>query len=101
MQYVIDTGQTATIKWGAKGAERILQNVVNLINTLTYEIAYARTVGISSDYIDLPSPQSAAVAANDIRELISLREPRATVENVEYLGVTETGSMRMRVVINI
>lgn len=101
MLYTIDTGEQATIKWGSKGTGRVLQNVVNLINTFTYEVAYARTIGVNRDYIDLPAPQSAAVAANDIRDLISLREPRAKVEAVEYVGVTNSGNMRMRVVVDI
>ncbi|HYE80883.1 MAG TPA: hypothetical protein VEG39_01815 [Clostridia bacterium] len=101
MQYFINTDEPAGITWGAKGNERILQNVVNLINTSAYEVAYARTVGIQRDFYDLPAPQAAAVAANSIREVIALREPRATVENVEYLGVTKSGSMKMRVVVDI
>lgn len=101
MVYTIDTGEPASIKWGTKGDERVLQNVVNLINTFTYEIAYARTIGITKDFIDLPAPQSAAVAANSIRDVIVLREPRATVEKVEYLGTTNKGSIRLQVVVSI
>lgn len=101
MLYTIETGEKAPINWGAKGVERVLQNVVNLVNTYTYEIAYARTVGVTREYIDRPSPQAVAIAANDIRELIALREPRARIEEVNYLGVTSTGNMRMQVVVDI
>lgn len=101
MIYTIDTGEPAAISWGVKGAERVLQNVVNLINTYTYEIAYARTVGLMREYIDKPSPQASAIAANNIRELISLREPRARVEEIKYLGISSTGNMKMQVVVDI
>ncbi len=101
MFYTINPDEKKPINWGSKGVERILQNVINLINTFTYEIAYARTVGVTREYIDRPSPQASAVAANDIRELISLREPRARVVEVKYLGISDKGNMRMQVVIEI
>ena len=101
MQYTIDTGEPAAIRWGAKGAERVLQNVINLINTYTYEIAYARTVGLAREYIDKQSSQASTIVANDIRGLISLREPRARVEEVKYLGVSSAGNMRIQVVVYI
>lgn len=101
MLYTINTWEPAVINWGSKGTDRVLQNIINLINTFTYEIAYARTVGIPRDYIDLPAPQSAAVAANSIRELIALREPRAKIESVELIGVAKSGNIQMKVVVNI
>lgn len=99
--YEIDTGQRFKINWNAKGSARILQNVVNLLNTYRYEVAYARTIGIDLKWKDRPSREAAAILANDIINLISTKEPRAKVRKVEYLGTTATGDLSMKVVVEI
>ena len=101
MTYTIDTSNKFSISWGSKGHARILQNVINLLNTNRYEIAYDRTLGIGTDWIDMPADQAAAVVSNQIIELISEREPRAEVKEVQYMGVDDNGTILLKVVVDI
>lgn len=91
----------AEINWKARGHERILQNVVNLMNTDTYEIAYARTVGIDKSIIDRPADQTAEAMVNEIISLISSREPRASIESVTIEGISSSGRIKIKAVVNI
>ena len=45
MEYTIDMG--APLAWNAKGHNRVLQNVANLIRTFQYEVAYDRLLIIN------------------------------------------------------
>lgn len=97
--YAISTNDV--LDWSAKGASRIAQNVLNLLKTKRYEVAYNRTMGVGSSVFDAPSSQIQAMLTNEIMELVDLYEPRASVEKVEYLGVAENGEIVVRVVLDI
>lgn len=101
MTYEIDTANRFVINWNSKGKQRILQNVINLLNTYMYETAYARTTGMDPGWIDSPAPEAAAKSSNSIISLIAAREPRAKVKQVKYLGSAKDGSLRMKVVVEI
>lgn len=101
MQVVLDTSQPHVINWGARGAEEIVQNCLTLIMTHKYEVAYDRTLGISPDYVDMPLQGAVAFVTAQIYKVISEREPRATVQDVQFLGVDEDGNLDFRVVIDI
>lgn len=101
MIYEIDTSNQHQIKWGSKGADRILQNVINLINTFRYEIAYDRTMGINPDLVDMPADEAGVRFANEVVSLITDREPRAEVKTVDYLGTDINGAIALKVVIEI
>jgi hypothetical protein len=99
--YEIDTSNQFEIKWDVKGSERILQNVINLINTFKYEVAYDRTLGINPDLVDMPANEAGIRFANEIVSLIVDREPRAEVKTVDYLGADINGAIALKVVIEI
>lgn len=101
MQLVINTADALEIDWGASGKAEIAQNVFTLINTLKYEVAYDRTLGIRPDYLDMPLNESIPLVTAQIYAVIDEREPRATVEEVEYLGVSDGGNMIFKVVIDV
>lgn len=96
----IDTSKTTDINWNAKGINRIVQNIMNLLNTFTYEVAYERTIGLTGKFIDKPLDQAIAEVTTEIFDLISEREPRAEVKEVQYLGIGEDG-MNFKVVVDI
>lgn len=73
------------INWNAKGNERILQNVVNLLNTYRYEIAYDRILGRDPNNIDKPLVQTRDNLVAETYELIQTYEPRAKIKNVEII----------------
>lgn len=73
------------INWNAKGNERILQNVVNVLNTYRYEIAYDRILGRDPNNIDKPLVQTRDNLVAETYELIQTYEPRAKIKNVEIM----------------
>lgn len=101
MTYEIDTSKPTPLNWRAKGADRILQNVLNLISTWRYEIAYNRTQGIDPSLLDRPPDTAAALYIAEIYRVVSEYEPRATVQEVTYLGVDKEGHMQFKVVVEI
>lgn len=101
MEVVIKTGGAPVLNWTAKGTDRIIQNVANLLATKKYEVAYDRTLGMSPDIEDKPLPEAVAQATSEIIELIGDYEPRATVKDVKYAGVDANGNMVLEVTIEI
>lgn len=77
------------LNWNAKGIERIIQNVGNLLNTYIYEVAYNRQMGRDSGNFDRPLPVLIAAAIEETFDLIQDYEPRATVVDVEYIGIED------------
>lgn len=101
MQYVIDTSKPININWGATGNERIVQNVLNIINTWKYEVAYNREMGIDSRLLDKPKDIAAAQYIAEVYRIVPIYEPRAEVKEVTFLQVDDEGVMQFKVVVNI
>lgn len=97
----INSASPPEIDWGASGVAEIAQNVFTLINTLQYEVAYDRTLGIKRDFVDMPEQEAAAFVTAQIYSVIDEREPRATVQEVNYLGMDEDGTLVFEVVVDI
>ncbi len=91
----------SNINWTAKGVERILQNVKNLMNTWRYEIAYDRTLGIDPAILDMPQDKAIARYTAEIYRLVNTNEPRANVKSVTYTGSDGEGNMNFKVVVEI
>lgn len=62
----VSTEQAGTLDWSAKGTERKVQNVLNIIRTYKGEVAYNRSFGVSSDIIDKPIDEVRAILAEDL-----------------------------------
>ncbi|WP_200898529.1 GPW/gp25 family protein [Gottschalkia purinilytica] len=88
-----------SINWKAKGTERILQNVSNLLNTFMYEVAYDRIMGRNTDYIDKPMSEQIPLVISETYELIEEYEPRVTVQRVSVL--TDNEDPIIKVVVDI
>ncbi|AOZ91622.1 hypothetical protein [Paenibacillus crassostreae] len=101
MLVTINTTDTQNIDWAATGAAEIVQNVFTLINTFTYEVAYDRTIGIPGSFIDMPTPEAVPIVVERIYTLIDECEPRATVEDVIFAGLSEDGTLIFEVVIDV
>jgi len=89
------------LDFGAKGNERILQNVYNIINTFRYEVAYNRTMGIDPTIFDKPADIAAALYSAEVFRIVPDYEPRAEVKAVNFVGVDEDGNMSFEVVVEI
>lgn len=101
LQYTIDTENTVKLNWAAKGAERIIQNVYNLINTWKYEVAYHRTMGMSTAFLDKPYNTAAALYVSEVYKIVSAYEPRAEVKDVKISSIDNDGNIGFKVVIEI
>ena len=98
---VIQITNQTEIDWTVKGALRIAQNVLNLLKTFRYEVAYDRTLGMPKDYIDLPIDQAIPKLTAAVYELIREKEPRANLLKFNYQGIDKSGNMLFEVVIEV
>jgi phage baseplate assembly protein W len=71
------------INWNLHGADRIAQNVRNLINTYRYETPYHRTMGLPGGLIDRPSNLLIEEARVEVAQMLAVYEPRANVKDVQ------------------
>ncbi|MCR4442137.1 MAG: hypothetical protein QHH10_08300 [Peptococcaceae bacterium] len=99
MEYIIDSN--APLAWDAKGNNRILQNVANLIKTFQYEVAYNRLMGINPDILDKPLEEVFVLYTAEVYRVVSTFEPRAKVKNVMLVGIDQEGNITARVVVEI
>ncbi len=78
-----------SLNWSAKGRERILQNISNLLNTYRYEVAYDRILGRDPANIDKPIDKIIPVIISETYDLIQEYEPRVKIKNVEVIQNSE------------
>lgn len=100
MEYAINTSQPMQ-SFNVSGAERILLNVWNLINTYRYEVAYNRPMGVDPSIFDKPPDIAAALYTAEVHRIVRDYEPRAAVKAVKLLDVDEEGNMQFEVVVEI
>lgn len=97
-QYTIYSNQE--LNWNAKGQERILQNVINILNTYRYEVAFDRVFGRNTDNIDRPNNEVIQNLIAETYELIERYEPRAKVVEVN-IYMNEEGEPVTKVVLEV
>lgn len=88
------------INWNAKGDERILQNVRNILNTMRYEVAYDRVMGRDTKLLDKPMELVESSIIAETYELIEEYEPRAKVIDVT-IEKFQNGESNIKVVLEI
>ena len=84
------------IDWNVKGNERIVQNVCNLLKTMTNEVPFLRKMGIDPDVIDNQNELKISV-----QEQIEEYEPRANVLSVAIGETKEDGDIEIQVEIEV
>ncbi|WP_252235590.1 hypothetical protein [Clostridium sp. CH2] len=82
MEYTVKS-DTNLINWNAKGDERILQNVNNILNIVKYEVPYDRLMGRNPKNLDGVLEKNKAALIEETYDLINTYETMATVKNVE------------------
>lgn len=97
-QYTIYSNQE--LNWNAKGQERILQNVINILNTYRYEVAFDRVFGRNTENIDRPSNEVIQNLIAETYELIEQYEPRAKIAEVS-IYMNEEGEPVTKVVLDV
>lgn len=98
MEYTLTT--KSNLNWNAKGQERIVQNVANILSTYTNEVAYSRSLGRNSDNIDLPLDDYIPRIIEETFDLIQEYEPRASIKDIEFIGIEDNIPV-LKVVIDI
>lgn len=101
MQYIINTGDSTPLDWGATGDNRVIQNVRNLFSTWRYEVAFDRTKGVDPSIMDRPAPEAAALYMAEMPRLVNTYEPRAKFVSADWMGLDDEGNLIFRVVIEI
>ena len=86
--------------WSASGSARVAQNVLNLINTYRYEVAFNRIMGVDTNAIDSPTDYAIAQLKVEVRELISRFEPRAIIRDV-ICQSNQNGDIEISVIVDI
>lgn len=79
------------IDWSATGADRIVQNVVNILRTRQHEVPFMSGMGINQDYIDTDTQQMKARFLSHVREVITAYESRAKVVDVRIDSCNDDG----------
>lgn len=100
-EFIIDTSQPVQLDWGVAGISRKIQNVLNLISTFRYEVAYDRTMGVDPAILDMPADKAAAFYASEVHRLVNDYQPDIKVKSVELLSISNDGNLQFKVVINI
>lgn len=95
----IDTSQEMRLDWAARGSQRRAQNVLNLITTWRYEVAYNRIMGLNPEILDKPLAIAAAMYTADVYRLIQEYEPGVRVKSVKVNSITSDGEIDAEVVI--
>ena len=88
------------INWNAKGNERIIQNINNILNTIQYEVAYDRVFGRNPEFLDKNFNDIKGLLIAETFDLINEYEPRATILNVDC-NQLESGEIEIKVVVDI
>lgn len=99
MIYTVNSSNS-NINWNASGHERIIQNVINILNTVRYEVAYDRVMGRDSNNLDGNFKGIESLLIAETYDLIDEYEPRAKIENV-YISQLQTGEINIKVVVEI
>lgn len=95
----IDTSKEIELDWTAKGSARKAQNILNLINTWRYDVAYNRVMGLNPDILDKPFSIASALYIADIYRLIQEYEPGVVVKSVQITKIDPGGNIEALVVI--
>ena len=95
MKLSIDTSEKSNaLPWfEARGTDRIIQNIKNIVNTYKYEVAYMRDFGMSPEAIDTDIETMRSIITENLLDNIKEYEPRATLISVTVKEISADGSV--------
>lgn len=100
-EIIIDSSKPLGLNWTAKGKDRVIQNIQNIINTYKSEVAYNRDFGISPDVLDTDMESVKIFLTEDLEDQISKYEPRAKLKSIDIQGITDEGGITVVAVIEV
>lgn len=101
MLLTIDNSNAKVLDWTAKGTDRIVQNILNILNTYKYEVAYNRDFGISPDILDKDVETMKSIITENLFDNIKKYEPRAILKSVDITEITSDGKITAVIKIEI
>ena len=101
MLLTIDTSSAGGLDWTARGTDRIVQNIKNILSTFKYEVAYNRGLGISPDILDKDVETMKSIITTDLFDNIKKNEPRARLISVDVVDVSSDGHIEAVVKIEV
>lgn len=99
MLYNINSNKSY-INWNATDNERIIQNIINILNTVRYEVAYDRVMGRNPENLDRNFLDVQSLLISETYDLIEEYEPRAKIKNV-FVKQLPNGEIDIEVVVDI
>lgn len=97
----ISTEQANALNWSAKGTERKVQNVLNIMRTYKGEVAYNRPLGISSEIIDKPIDEARAMIAEDLITNIEQNVSGVRLISLSVEEAKDTGDISITATIEV
>ena len=85
MHKTIDTRAGVTLTLFPETEEQdIVQNIYCILNTVIGSVPHFRDYGLDNSYLHQPMPVARSTFAAAIADAISLHEPRAQVQSVDF-----------------
>jgi phage baseplate assembly protein W len=81
--------------------EEISQNISTILLTPKFSVPLDRRFGLSSQFLDKPTPVSKAVLVAEILDAIEHYEPRVKVLNISFEGNDMVGKVIPRLEVDI
>lgn len=97
----VSTEQANALNWSAKGTERKVQNVLNILRTYQGEVAYNRSLGISSEIIDKPIDEARAIISEDLITNIEQNVSGVRLISLSVEEAKDTGDISITAVIEV
>ncbi len=102
MAYVVKAFSLKKINLAPKSkVEEVLQNVAMIISTPKFSVPLNRKFGLAQRFIDKPIQAAQPVMISEVLEAIEEYEPRAEIENVDYVLGNRPGVLIPIVEVNI
>jgi phage baseplate assembly protein W len=100
MKYQI-TSDDVNIRWGLTGADRIVQNVLNIIRTRKGEVMFMFPLGIDPEFTDGRIEYLRRNIVDELTEQLATYESRATLLSVAIKQVDEDMHIRIDVELEV
>lgn len=89
------------LDWKAKGTDRIIQNVRNILRTKKYEVPFLRNMGVNPNFIDASIHSIKASIQDDVTTAIETYEPRVKVLSVTVEDYDVNGHIAISVEVEV
>ena len=102
MAYVVKAFSLKKINLAPKSiVEEVLQNVAMIISTPKFSVPLNRAFGLAQRFIDKPIQTARPILISEVLDEIEEYEPRAEVENVDFVLGDRPGALIPIVEVNV